>query len=50
MTDKIVAWVLGGIFVFAWFYVGYSDYYSMSDTISPAYLLTAALTIGMLRA
>ncbi|MCH8861934.1 MAG: hypothetical protein IID51_05435 [Proteobacteria bacterium] len=50
MTDKIIAWVLGGIFVFAWFYVGYSDYYSMGDTISPGYLISAVFTVGLLRA
>jgi hypothetical protein len=50
MTDKIIAWVLGGIFVFAWFYVGYSDYYSMQGAISPGYLLATVLTVGLLRA
>lgn len=51
MTDKIIAWVLGGIFVFAWFYVGLSGYYaSEAGGISTGYLLTTALTIGILRA
>lgn len=49
MANKAIHWVLAGIFLFAWFYVAYSGYYSEDGNVSAGWLAVSLLTIALMR-
>lgn len=51
MANKAIHWVLAGIFVFLWFYVGHKGYYANeAGDLSNGWWLATLLTVGALRA
>jgi hypothetical protein len=48
MANKIINMVLAGVFVFAWFYTGYSDHYANSEGgISNGWLFFTMLALAL---
>jgi hypothetical protein len=48
MANKIINMVLAGVFVFGWFYTGYSDHYATSEGgISNGWLLFTMLALAL---
>ena len=49
MTNKIIHWVLAGVFLFLWYWVGYQGYYASEGAISIDYTIATILTVALMR-
>ncbi len=48
MGNKIIYMVLGGVFVFCWFYTGYADHYATSEgNISAGWYLWTIVAVAL---
>lgn len=50
MANNAIHWVIGGLLLLAWWYVGHADYYAMEGAVSDSYWAASILTVALIRA
>lgn len=50
MVNNAIHWVLGGILLLAWWFVGNTEYYAVEGVIGDGYWLATIFTVALMKA